>query len=237
MPLAPSGSRGYPPWQRIQNYDSPVLWSSSPVLSTVTVTSPVIDVSRYAYLGGSLDSTHLAFWVDIQWFVDAAATVRVGRQQFLVDVSTAACKLRLPNLGPFCVISCAPAPGPSFSAVINVFGTNRVHPLEFIPETPQLLTWEAQTIPNGQSYVNIPDYYSGPVLIVSLANTTQITVTPQWFDSTRGAHNIDQWISGGGAITRVDTVLPDGFCAILLTNTGAAQTGSLWVTASATGAL
>lgn len=239
MPLNSPPLTGYPAWQRIGNYDSGSLWTIDTGSVITQTTSPILNVSRYAYLGGRIQEVQSACYVAVQWYADAAATVAIaGRNIALSNLIGQPAIIRLPNLGPYCKIIVTQLTGGNYHFKGLVFGTNRVHPLEFIPASPVLIDVQSQAIGAGSTVQFYPtDYYSGPVqLLVEGGQAAQLTMG---------------WLTNAGAwdlffVTNVPAgtfqpfsaiVTPPGAWRVAVENTGgAADNYLLSVIHSGTGA-
>lgn len=166
-PLVSSPARGYADWQRLDNWDSAPLFSETNIDIAGTHSSPVLDVSRYAYIGGYDISNANPAVVGFNWFADAAATITLGGVEFLLSpLIQDFAQYRLPNLGPFLQVSWAQVVAGHPSHTCRLIGTNRAHPLEFIPEGPLQYNIQSVALAAG-AVVNIypTDYYAGPMRV------------------------------------------------------------------------
>lgn len=163
-PLAPTGTRGYTDWQRVSNYDSDPIWQTFGPATVGGIQSGIQDVSRFAYLGGSIQCSTQAVVVQCTWYADAAGTEQIGTRSFTLSAAVGGfANLRLPNLGPFINVFILSATGANANVDVLLLGTNRVHPLEFIPARPLLINQQAVPIAASATLTVFPqDYYAGP---------------------------------------------------------------------------
>lgn len=177
-PLVATPNRGYTDWQRTENYDTAVLYDGGAAARVGNWTTPVFDVSRFAYLGGLLAASAAPVLVTISWWADGAGSVGLAIRSFVIDGNiTRAAQIRLPNLGPFVSVKFAPATGSTpWTDSSRINATNRVHPLEFIPAAPVVLDSGSLTV-NAGSNVDVwpTDFYAGPMRLI--ANTTFASAT------------------------------------------------------------
>lgn len=238
-PLISAPNRGYADYQRVGNYDSGILWSVDTGSINVGISSPLLDVGRYAYLGGTIAGLLNQSQVSIFWYADAAATIQVGERfiQLHGQILQPA-QIRLPNLGPFVRINCNITGGANQDVQANVFGTNRVHPLEFIPVNPLVIDQQNVAIAAGVTANLYPfDYYAGPCRLWML-----VSQTSQWqlqALSSAGVWELFDQQQGFAAFANVEQTLitPPGAWRLAVQNTSGTA-GNYWavVTPSTTGA-
>ena len=233
------GPRGYGDWQRVVNWDGPLVYDVPSTARVGVVTTPTIETSRYAYLAGVLEVGENPVQVHAQWFADEKLTKQVGQRQFFLDpLILAASQLRLPNLGPWFAANFNPAEaGTAWKQTARLFLTNRVHPLEYIPL--QTLLLDATDSPAGaEAFTHYPlSYYSGP-LRYYFSNVTaggssfvlQTEVLPGvWHATDEAQVAAERTVEG-------EFVAPTGAWRILVV-TVAAGTVVTRLTATTTGAL
>jgi hypothetical protein len=167
MPVVASPSRGYADWQRVSNFDSDLLYQVENKVVAVQDSTPLYDVSRYAYLGGYIREFSSYPTVTVNWFADPAGTILVGTKAFAISASIPdGAYLRIPNLGPWVSVTFDAVAGLPFTYTARLFATNRVHPLEFMPPFPYLLTVSAKALAAGANDLIYPNgYYAGPIQV------------------------------------------------------------------------
>lgn len=236
-PLIGAPNRGYADWQRIGNYDSGVEWSATYTNTGVTEVSPVIDMSRYAYLGGKVGCTLNTVLVTFLWYADAAATVLVGGRQFVLSAGIAnPAQLRIPNLGPFVQVTLAPIGGANYTFNAEVIGTNRVHPCEMIPSQSTLLVVSGVTIPPGQTNFFPSDYFSGPARLTTTNSGGSVTCTLMYRNVDGTDQPIEQFgVNPAATILSASILVPEAAWYLAVFNGAAAQAFSCWITPSPTG--
>lgn len=173
-PLNAPPLRGYTDEQRVDNWDEGLIWSQNTTVGAGPYTSTVQDVSRYAYLGGVIGVGSSDASVSIIWYEDQAATIVLASRKFVLShLITNLAQPRLPNLGPFVQITVTSLVGANFSLLAKLFGTNRVHPLEFIPINPVIMSQQSAAIGASATVITYPiDYYAGPAQLVLEANVS-----------------------------------------------------------------
>lgn len=238
-PLAVPPNRGYADYQRIGNYDSAPLFNQVVGPQNTQFTSGILDVSRYAYLGGRITPNGGDFSVQLTWFADAAGTITLNWRTFQITPNIAGnATLHIPNLGPFVQLQLTAIGGANYTTTIVLIGTNRVHPLEFIPRNPLLLSVQNLAIAANSHVIIYPsDYYAGPVQWLIQAN-----VATPWaveFDSLQpdGTYPAIYQLSGNSADTPGTALTPPGAWRAIVYNTDVAA-HNFWfvVTPSMTGA-
>lgn len=166
MGLSAPPQRGFTDFQRTGPWDSGILWQDNTLLSGATITTGTLDVSRWAYVAG-LDSLGAgSAYATYSWYADSAASNLVGQMIIPLTANCGAAQLRLPNLGPFLKISWTAPLAQQFSHQSVLFGTNRFHPLSFIPIRGMLVNSQGQAVGANSSIQVYPvSYYAGPILI------------------------------------------------------------------------
>jgi hypothetical protein len=164
-PLVLSPNRGYADYQRIDNYDEGLVWNENPGPINFAVNSPVLDVSRYSRLGGFMQVGLQGMLVELSWYADSAGTVGLGSKQFmLTNLINDAMQPLMINMGPFCKVSLQGAAAGNYQPIIKLYGTNRDHPLEFVPMQAVLIDEQLLGIgANGTQTIYPSDYYAGPL--------------------------------------------------------------------------
>lgn len=239
-PLIGAPNRGYADYQRLENFDSGVLLRVATPIQNSQYTSAVLDMSRYAYLGGLMScGTGGIGLVVITWWADAAATILLGERAFTMNNQMGnAAQLRLPNLGPFVIIQCNAIGAGTYQFNATVIGTNRVHPLEMIPLTSLLLDWN-QSFPVGTTSVFHTSYYAGPALVTAVLPSSGVGISLSHSDSAGTPQQYDQLnVVTGAAVQRFITSVPEGICwANVINLSGSPQNVALYVIPTPTGAI
>ena len=237
MPLLASSNRGYADWQRVENWDTGDLWSASGNNVAVGTASPILDVSRSGYLGGYLTGSGVGAIFTATWYIDAAGTIPIGTRAFvLIDNILSEAQVRLPNLGPFVQLALDPLTNGNFSYSAQVFGTNRVHPLEFIPSHAALIEETNTPVPATSTLFYYPqDYYSGPVQVYT-SPTGAVTVAIQLIDPLGNWYNTTLYTVAANANDTREGIAPPGAWRMAVVNGGGSSVNiSLAVTPSMTG--
>lgn len=233
------GPGGYPDGQRVANYDSPALWVDDPGLVTAQDrTSPILNVSRYAYLCGQFGETQSQSQVQITWYLDAAGAVAVGRRTFQLDFNIGLAQFRTVNLGPYVqVVRTATVFDATYGPESWVFASNRDYPLEFIPINPLLIDEQNVTLGAGASLTMYPlGYYAGPIQLWTDLGAPSL-VNMRCLVAGGGWHYIAQLgITTTPSQAVYEWVAPSGAWQITFENNGAGAAGFyLAVTPSLTG--
>lgn len=237
-PLVSAPNRGYADWQRLSNMDTGVLFNQVVAAQNAPPFSPIIDVSRYEFLGGQAFMSNGQANVRLQWYADAAGAVTMGQRSFqLTSQIPAAAQLRLPNLGPF-VQWVWSAPGVStFSGTVNLIATNRYHPLEFVPTSPVLFQLSGGAAPVNNTIYMPNDYYAGPVSYWYNPAYSTGFLQLQWLDNQGNWQNIYSSVqTAANTETPGIAVTPPGAWRIVTFNgSGVASTHYIGVVQSQTG--
>lgn len=230
-PLIAAPARGYADFQRLENYDSGVLYSDTGTIPNPTFTVGPFDVSRYAYLGGREQSTGGFIKVTINWWQDAAATVLAGSRSYNLTQSTNTpnpAQIRFPNLGPFVTLTYTKLGGSVATHLASIFATNRVYAYEFTPQTPVLIEAVGGTVGAGGLEQFFPaSYYAGPIRIWLDVNGTGLGWTLQ-LETGVGFGDALEQVNTNTVVgnTAVDTIAPPGAWSISVYSAPAApQTG------------
>lgn len=238
-PLVVAPNRGYADYQRVDNYDTGVLWNNPGVLSNATVVSPVLDVSRFGYLGGTVAvAAGTQANVAVSWFADAGITVVLGQRTFaLQNTGAAPAQIRFPNLGPYCRFTVTSATGAAFNFTATIIATNRLHPLEMIPTASSLFAASGKALAIGGTDTYFPaSYCAGPVQL--WIDTGGVSVELTILGALSNANSYVLWRNQSQTTLTTDIVIvPLGvWFAQVFNNAGAAVTYSIAATSSLTGA-
>lgn len=232
------GPGGYPDGQRVQNWDSPSLFSASPANSAAQIVSGVLNVSRFAYLVlyANLTGSPGDCAITIDWYQDRGATDLIGSRQVILSHSIPIAQWRPVNLGPYAIVQISPASG-NLTGSFNLVASNRVHPLEFVPVNAVLVDNQNLAIAaNGVDTLYPSDYYAGPLYVWLTPNFGTGFVVVEALTSS------GNWdVVGGAKITTtgyqsLTPVVPPGAWRLLVENTvAAASTLGIAAVASVTG--
>lgn len=238
-PLISSPNRGYGDYQRTDNADSGVIWASDTALRATGQTSPILDVGRFEYLGGSLSCQVPNAVVQFHWYMDAAATISAGSRFITLDPNIGnPAQTRIINLGPFLIVTVT-LHNPGFNSVdVKVWGSTRYFPLECVPQVGVLIDMDAVPMPAGNSVFWPSDYYSGPLHVASFSPSVNYAwviryATPAVvYSICDGSPTIatQQWY-------QAESVVPLTSWHVLVVNSGAPSTIYFKATASMTGAI
>lgn len=162
-PLVSLPARGYPDWQRIDNYDTGVL-AALTLAGVGPVTSGVLDVSRFACLSAVCTpavGSDVVF--SAQWWADVAATIPMGSRNIVFGSGiNHAATFIIPNLGPFVTTSLLGAGGVAANGSCDVIATNRQHTNETISASPLPISRQPILVGAGAAVDVFPlDYCSG----------------------------------------------------------------------------
>jgi hypothetical protein len=236
-PLLTSPNRGYADWQRVENWDTGLLWNIFIPAGNTSHLSPVLDVSRTAYLSGSVDMTVGDMTVGFTWYDDENLDNQLGSRVLNMSSEIAdPAQLRIPNLGPYLQIVVHELGSAQYSATLLLWGTNRVHPLEFIPQAPYLVAHSVVALAaNATNYTWPSDYYAGPVFV----NATSPAGFTFRLEALNGVDTYDTLAvepTAANLVINQSFVVPPGAWRVGMQNTsGAATNESLRVAYSATG--
>lgn len=236
-PLVAAPNQGYPDWQRIVNWDSPTLWAVPNSPQVTGFQSPVLNVSRYGYLGGRLGLDAGTAYCTILWFSDAAGTLEVGQYTItLAQAVTNLAQFRIPNLGPYCQLQFTSLLAPNFTPRGLILATNRPHPLPLVPLNAWLIQTINQALGASLTATLAPsDYYAGPADVWFFGSQLD-SVT---FYSLSYAGNYQQFefmATSTNANSSKQIMLPGGAWEVIVANAnGLAGTFSLTVVPSLTG--
>lgn len=231
-----SPQTGYPDWQRNVNFDSGLLWNVNTVLTNQPTTSPTLDVSKFAYLAGLILITNNPALVTITWYADSGRVTTLGQRQFILTNSIASSsQIRLVNLGPFCQVQISSISGTQYQASAQLFLSNRVHPLEFIPTQKLLINQQNVAIgANTTVQINPGDYYAGPARVFIFSALTQ-----GWQLQVLSVNNtwdiVDSFNTTANVNAEFDTITPAGAWRMQIFNAGGASNYYLVVTPSMSG--
>lgn len=237
-PLVAAPNRGYNDWQRVNNYDTGILWSIAPVNQPGNEISPVIDVSRYARSCIQASLSGAGVVLVVQWFADSAGTVVIGERDIVLASGWPTAQLALVNMGPFVKFAVEPFGGGNISGNVNMFASNRDFPSEMVPRQDLLIDAQQLTLPASGNVHLIPvDYYAGPaLLLISCTVTFSVGV----YAVSQG-NTLDQIFATNNLVASTNTwevnVPCQSFEVILFNATAGSGTYDAALTASHTGGM
>lgn len=237
-PLVSAPNRGYADWQRVSNYDTDLIYSIARAGAGGPDVTGIIDVSRFAYLGGSERIGITNVVVTVTWASDAAFANLMGRRQFVLSPNvTNSAQYRLQNIGPFMQMAWAGVGNVQFSHNASLLATNRYGPLELIPSAPQLIaSVNAPVGAAGSTTATPSDYYAGPVAAVVSSVGGATTFVAQTMTPTGVIVNISPGLTpAANVVTALDFIAPPGAWWIAVLNPGAATTYSTTAVPSVSG--
>lgn len=232
-----TGPLGYRDWQRLVNWDGPLFMDLSgdgPHAGKKVYGR--FDVSRFAYLGGFMRVLENPQVVLFTWYTAKTGGAQIGIRQLVLDpLILANCQFRLPNLGPWVSVQVGQgAVGEPWTLNAEVFGTNRVHPLELIPANFEALGLTEAFGGAGSRTAYPTTYFAGPMRAVVFTNAA-VTVTAKL--EGEGAPNVWSlldFLTTSSALAET-IIAPDSAWRIVLEAT-AAVTATVAITPSTTGA-
>jgi len=226
-PIQVTPNRGYADWQRISNFDSGILYSVTTPGNNAAGTSPTLDVSRYAFLGGQMGSILNVSQCNFQWFSDAATSITVGQQAMVFHPNVLnSARLRLVNMGPFLKTTLQPAGGGNYQMAASLFGTNRDSPLPLLPQFGLVLSSVSVGIGAGANVNVYPtDYYAGPVTVdcLSAGGGVQFTANA-WLPTGVSTFISETLTPAAGVVGKLTFTAPAYAWFITVNNPGAANT-------------
>lgn len=145
---------GYPDWQRLTNWDGPVLWEPAPGVYNAQLNGPVMRVDRYQALSCLLEITAGKASFTFAWYADQALTTLIAARQVYLDGGAGNTSIvRLTNLGAWCQVLITPIGGAAFTLASTVFAvTNRGFPSEYVAISSMLAQVESQNINAGVTF-------------------------------------------------------------------------------------
>ena len=238
-PLVSTPNRGYSDYQRIDNYDTGVIIDESIPVQTAPVLSSVADVSRYASLAGLATASVGLMSMEFDYYSDSALSDLVSTRKIqLVDQIQPGAQLHFLNLGPFLQVKFSSTAGANYSGGALLFATNRIHPLDIIPQLSELIDIQNAGIGAGTIATTYPNaYYAGPAAVGAYCTVAGAILTLRTL-SPLGTWDIFDQLPPLPANTwqRFTTVLPPSAWRAEFNNPGAAANYYTTVVPSTTGA-
>jgi hypothetical protein len=168
MPEA--GSRGYSDYQRVVNWDSPPLSEKPNAELLEKKELPSIglayEVSRYANIAGRLRGRVEGALITAKFIWGSSGAVAPPFAERTIILSgdiTGSMLFRLPHLGPYMRAVIESLTGYPAHYDIILFNTNRMAPVEVLPETAIILRRGSTEILKGEPLTVYPTtYFAGP---------------------------------------------------------------------------
>lgn len=227
---------GYPDWQRVSDWDGPVVWQFSGNVPAGGTISPVLDVSRWGSVGGVITLANNPVVVEVEWYVESERINSLGSFTLIADSNLGnIMPIRLPNRGPWATISLFPVTGSVPTVTTNIFGTNRQTSGVVFPRAGVLIRQDAAQINPGAQLEYYPvGYWSGPIVVwANSAAALYFSLTVE--DAGAGWDTVAQIGAAAGSFVQA-MAAPAGAWRFVVTNSGAAvATFYLGVTASLAG--
>jgi hypothetical protein len=186
-----SGGPGYPDWQRVENWDGPVIWEGEGGALSGPQTSGVVPCSRYAslvvyVLPAELHAKRVA--ITVQWFRQAVGGPIVFARTIVTftraENPSIPLTFHIPNMGPFVKVTLAPiTASETWEAEWMVRLDNRQYAVESPVQNPIMVAVAEHALAEAGTAVVLPSfYYSGPALLnVNIAHVG-MAVDLQSFD-------------------------------------------------------
>jgi len=163
MPEPTRGPRGYPDYQRVENWDGPrLIKESEERLPGEKVESALIEVSRYSAIAVPAFCEKGNVNLICTW-TNASVKEVIATREFAFSKSIGSkAQLRIPNLGPYMFFTMKFVGGEAGLLTIEVFGTNRQSP-ESIPGKAILHHVKRKYKASEEQTYNLTEYVSGKV--------------------------------------------------------------------------
>ena len=161
------GPLGYPDYQKVNNWDGPLLFSAKELLLSEGQEQGPWDMSRYASLLARLEILGTPIGVNLAWTTAQGALGGLTATRFFVLEPNilAPIQILIPNLGPSLKWTTTTEVGKTAKLTANVHGSNRVNPLGFVPRGPLVLSRRI-TFAKAETVTLYPsDYYGGPAQV------------------------------------------------------------------------
>lgn len=238
-PLITAPARGYPDYQRIDNYDTGVIINEQTGVTSQQVSSNIEDVGRFACVAGSVQVATGPVLFQVAWYLDAAASILAGVRQFsLSEQITSNTLVHLVNMGPFVQVTAFPFGVTNYNLTALLFATNRVLPVEFMPERALLIDTEAVALNTGTNVNVYPGGgFAGPAMVGYNAGPVATTLQYQYLNDLNVWRFFRFENVVANTFTNETVVFPPGAWRINASNaSGTNTTFNLKVTPSTTGA-
>lgn len=170
---------GYPDYQRIANFDGPLLYSKPNQLVNGTVESPRLAVSRYLSTAGNMSpgiGGEPDVEVTFQWWSAEKAGFLIASRTFILSKETSlGANFNIRNEGPWLVVRTTIANG---HWSIQMFASNRALDVEFVTQEVTAFHVSEVLAPAAEKIFFPPILASGPTQVFAqmLGNTIGIAV-------------------------------------------------------------
>lgn len=232
-------AEGYSDYQRIVNWDGPLVWEILTKAITGEANSGVINCARYGYIAGRVSLTGEDFQLRMEWFSDEAATKQLGQMVMTLSPSVQnPAQLRIPNMGPWVRVVLEGKEGAAkCTATARLFLSNRIHPLQLIPVAPMIFRSTHTYAVSENLFIGPFDYYAGPAEVnyeTNVAGTVTLVLEAEPAPGVVVAFCIlrftEAQLSGQAKV-----IIPPGMWRIRVANGAGERTINVNVTASLTG--
>lgn len=220
-----SGPLGYKDWQRLTNWDDPVLIDQVTTKHTGLFQSGILATARLAAVMGRMWVTTSPVQVTLEYFLDQAATKPCGKQTFVLDPTVSQlAQLKYPCLGPWLQISWQPKEeSEGYNLTARVFLTNRQHPLILTPTGPALVATSHLVGAKGGQVDSWPSsQFAGPIRIKGFS----VQPWTIWLqaENSPGIFTVTEVLSGAPSTNAaVTTIAPATAWKLTAINTGEAE--------------
>lgn len=163
MAVGSRGPRGYPDYQRVENWDGPAVFTRQQVNITAGGEGEyeTFETSRYAQLGVTMEAIIGKMTINFQFLTAKTGGATLGVKSYCMNPQVGRCNLRVPVLGPYCRITVKATIEVASKLLTTVIPTNRLAPQEAIPRNNLLLnTVLSYEAAQKRSFV-IPELASG----------------------------------------------------------------------------
>lgn len=234
-----AGARGYPDWQRVQNWDGPLVFSQSGVNHKGRFQTPIVEVSRFAAIEGRVKAFIAPVLLTLEWFAGPTEETLTGQRQLVLtpEISEWA-QLQIRNLGPWVRATFAPVDvAVEWQLGLQLVCTNRAYPLELVPRQSVLVNTSHAFAEAGSVTAYPTDYFAGPIRVEAinfnaagpLEVVLEAAVAPEEYVE------VDRTIiTAAQVVLSASFVAPVGAWRVLIRAAGKAET-TVKVTPSVTG--
>lgn len=214
-----AGELGYPDFQKVANWDGPVLAESGLNEMPYATTFPV---GPYGYLNGSINVLSAYALASFEWGPTATfpklPTMSVIKRQLILGNgeagglkgSSGGALLRIPNWGPYCRLRVTQVGANNTLPHVTLAGTNRVSPYETLPATTPLVV--ASHVFAGAGVVTVAPafFWSGPMRVVYFSEAAGIasTVRLNGLLPPEGVETTFDFITVGSGVTVFNLYAP-----------------------------
>lgn len=223
-----TGSRGYEDYQRVSNWDAPILGEGTKTSLLENFPLEFKDVSRYAYLYLRIRPTsaekgllllHLDYWNHPLGGLNCGERDIVLTPEIKVPI-----QIRVPNLGPFVTIRLTRIEAAGGTCDFQIAPTNRYVPIEVIPSAPTLINEIAKVVLKAGNIKVWPlSYFAGPAVFYFSPAGEKFSLLLRYVDKLGEFHTFSTLSPAAGSNTKENVVLPVGAWFAEVLNAGAAD--------------